>query len=215
MLNIENCRKATAQTLQNVIKFREELLFTPRRHCPYSGDSIKMKISFAVPALHEHRMKFRHLIEINDPLNPLIDPLTREQLWRGLVLRAEAPTLFMPHLDRCDITARTESSLSRKLRYGDVVVHDHVTFSPQEAVVYEVPAQGDIPASSLSMRIEEPEPDIFYVRFEYDDPTPDTAGSIDAYYNEFRRSAYYEADIDTIRIIRQLAEEGRFDFPLS
>ena len=33
-------------------------------------------------------MQFSHLIQINDPFNPLIDPLSREQLWRGLVLRA-------------------------------------------------------------------------------------------------------------------------------
>jgi len=33
-------------------------------------------------------MKFEHLIEINDPLNPLIDALTLEHRWRGLVLRA-------------------------------------------------------------------------------------------------------------------------------
>lgn len=160
-------------------------------------------------------MKFHHLIEINDPLNPLIDPLTREQLWRGLVLRAEAPALFMPHLDHCDITARTDTSVSRELRYGEVVIRDRVIFTPQEEVVYEVPAQGEIKASTLSMRIEEPQPEIFYVRFEYADATPDLAGSIDAYYNEFRRSAYYEADIDTIRIIRELAGEGRFNAPLS
>lgn len=160
-------------------------------------------------------MKFHHLIEINDPLNPLIDPLTRQQLWRGLVLRAEAPALFMPHLDRCTITARTDTSLTRELRYGDVVIHDRVIFSPQEEVIYQVPPQGEITASTLSMRIEEPQPDIFYVRFEYDDGTPDVAGSLDAYYNEFRRSAYYEADIDTIRLIRELASEGRFDAPLS
>jgi len=34
-----------------------------------------------------YHMKFEHLIEINDPLNPLADTMTREQLWRGLVLR--------------------------------------------------------------------------------------------------------------------------------
>jgi len=37
---------------------------------------------------------------------------------------------------------------------------------------------------------------------------------MDAFYNEFRRSAYQEADIDTIRIIRQLAEEGRLNLPV-
>lgn len=160
-------------------------------------------------------MKFHHLIEINDPLNPLLDPLTREQLWRGLVLRAEAPALFMPHLDQCDIVKRGVNSLSRALRYGQVVITDEVSLLPQQEVVYRVPAQGEIAASQLTMRIEEPQPEIFYVRFEYDDGTPDAAGSMDAYYNEFRRSAYYEADIDTIRIIRELAAEGRFNTPLS
>ena len=40
-------------------------------------------------------MKFSHLVQINDSLNPLIDSLPREQLWRGLVMRAENPLLFV------------------------------------------------------------------------------------------------------------------------
>jgi hypothetical protein len=40
-------------------------------------------------------MRFEHLVEINDPLMPLLTELTREQLWRGLVLRAEDPTQFI------------------------------------------------------------------------------------------------------------------------
>jgi Domain of unknown function (DUF1857) len=55
-------------------------------------------------------MKFEHLIEINDPLNPLIDTITREQLWRGLVIRAESPKLFVPHLDECEIGERESGS---------------------------------------------------------------------------------------------------------
>jgi hypothetical protein len=158
-------------------------------------------------------MKFTHLIEINDPLNPLIDPLSREQLWRGLVLRAEAPQMFVPWLDSCKLIERSAATLSRELRYGTLTVLDTVTFVPQESVHYAVPAQKDIPQSSLMMTIEEPEPEIFFVRFEYDDGTGDSATQEEAFYNDFRRSAYKEADIDTIRIIRQLAEEGRFDTP--
>lgn len=158
-------------------------------------------------------MKFDHLVEINDPLNPLIDPLTREQLWRGLVLRAEAPKTFMPWLDRCDIIDRSDDAISRELHYGELVVHDRVTFLPQEQVRYHVPAQKDIPASTLTMTIEEPQPDAFFVRFEYDDGCIESADSPDAFYNEFRRSAYQESDIDTIRIIRQMAEEGRLEGP--
>lgn len=160
-------------------------------------------------------MKFQHLIEINDPLNPLIDPLTREQLWRGLVLRAEAPQMFVPWLDRCDVLARSPLSLSRELRYGTLVVRDHVTFVPQQSVHYDVPAQKDIPASRLVMTIEEPQPELFFVRFEYDDGKNEEEQGGEAFYNDFRRSAYEESDIDTIRVIRQLAGQGRFDTPLS
>lgn len=155
-------------------------------------------------------MKFSHIIAINDPLNPLIEPLTRDQLWQGLVLRAEDPMRFVPHLDQCDLLQRTGDSLLRELRYGTLVVRDEVTFLPQREVRYQVPAQKDIPASSLAMTIGEPQDGLLVVRFDYADGTPDQTGSMDAFYNEFRRSAYQESDIDTIRIIRQLAGERRF-----
>lgn len=154
-------------------------------------------------------MKFAHLVEINDPTNPLIDPLSRDQLWRGLVLRAETPTAFVPYLDRCDILEKSAFALSRELHYGTLVVRDRVTFLPQQQVVYHVPPQGEIPQSTLTMTIEEPQPDAVFVRFEYDDGMSDAAGSAEAFYDEFRRSAYQESDIDTVRTIRRMAEEGR------
>lgn len=153
-------------------------------------------------------MKFNHLVQINDPLNPLIDSLTRDQLWRGLVMRAEAPELFMPHLDECRLTDKRADSIRRELRYGQLRIHDIVTYEPQQRVCYAVPAQGDIPASGMSMTIEEPEPEIFFVRFEYDDGAPDNGDPENAFYDQFRRSAYEEADIDTVRIIRELVVKG-------
>lgn len=156
-------------------------------------------------------MQFQHLVEINDPLNPLIDPLTREQLWRGLVMRVESPKLFIPWLDECKLLSRSDEVVARTLRYGELLVNDRVNLTPQQQVHYDVPEQKDIPASSLVITIEEPSPGALFVRFEYDTGTSDD--DMDAFYNEFRRSAYQEADIDTIRIIRQLAEEGRLNLP--
>src|SRR6476469_4546835 len=92
-------------------------------------------------------MKFEHLIEINDPLNPLADTMTREQLWRGLVLRAEDPKRFVPHLDECTISDRTSGAFARRLRYGELVIDDRVVLTPLSEVRYEVPAQGEIAES--------------------------------------------------------------------
>ena len=156
-------------------------------------------------------MKFEHLIEINDPLNPLIDRLSREQLWRGLVLRAETPMDFVPHLDNCSLLERSEQTMTRELRYGELIVRDQVTFQPLHKVTYHVPPQKGIPESRLTMTIEEPEPEILFVRFVYDDGASEEQDTAEAFYNDFRRSAYKESDIDTIRTIREMAEAGRLD----
>jgi hypothetical protein len=156
-------------------------------------------------------MKFEHLIEINDPLNPLIDVLTQAQLWHGLVLRAEKPRLFVPHLDDAVIDERTDAGFRRRLRYGELVIEDRVVLVEQQQVRYEVAAQNDISASSLTMTIEAPTLDTLWVRFQYDDGHDAATDSANAMYDDFRRSAYQESDIDTIRILRELAAEGRLD----
>ena len=156
-------------------------------------------------------MKFEHLIEINDPLNPLIDTITRDQLWRGLVLRADSPKLFVPHLDECTIDARASRSFRRKLRYGELVIEDRVILTPLQEVRYDVAAQGEISASSLVMTIEAPSQLTLYVRFKYDDGHDAATDAANAMYDEFRKSAYQEADIDTIRVLRELAAAGRLD----
>ena len=153
-------------------------------------------------------MQFEHLIEINDPLNPLIEPISRQQLWQGLVLRAESPKLFVPHLDECTVTVEADGLL-RHSRYGKLVVEDRVQFLPQQQIVYLVAAQGEIAASRLTMTIEEPAEGRLFVRFVYSDAHSEAEDQANAMYDEFRRSAYQEADIDTIGIIRDLAQQGR------
>ncbi|WP_332853888.1 SRPBCC family protein [Duganella sp. S19_KUP01_CR8] len=156
-------------------------------------------------------MKFEHLIEINDPLNPLIDALSLKQLWSGLVLRAESPKLFVPHLDECVIDQRVENGFRRRLTYGKLVIEDRVVLEPMRQVRYEVAAQQDISQSSLTMTIETPTADTLYVRFQYDDGHDAATDAANAMYDDFRRSAYQESDIDTIRVLRDLAQQGRLD----
>lgn len=151
-------------------------------------------------------MKFEHLIEINSPGDPRIEMISRKQLWDGLVLRAETPRLFLPQLDACDILERLEDSLARRLRFGNLIVHDHVYFIEEHQIRFHIPTQNDIVESSLEITIEEPQRDHLFVRFAYQDATPDD--DPDAAYNDYRRSAYYEADLDTIRIIRRLTAQA-------
>jgi acetylaranotin biosynthesis cluster protein L len=153
-------------------------------------------------------MKFSHLVQINDPLNPLIDPLSREQLWRGLVYRAENPLPFVLGLDQCRIVARSERTLRRELHFGSLTVRDRVTLDPMNEVRYETEAGGGLPASSLVMTIEEPGGGTLSVRFEYETLRRTGDAPSDEFYNAFLRKAYVEADIDTVRTIRRLVVEN-------
>jgi hypothetical protein len=156
--------------------------------------------------------QFNHLVEINDPHNPLIDMITREQLWTGLVRRAEEPAQFVMGLDACRIVSRTGETLKRELRFGSLIVRDSVTFSHLESVCYEVEATDAYPASTLIMRIEEPKPERLFVRFEYSDerPEPDDEDEEEVKAMRALHSAYKAADIDTIRGIRRFVNNLRY-----
>lgn len=154
-------------------------------------------------------MKFEHLIEINDFEDARTKRLDRQQLWQGLLLRATEPTLFIPYMEAFDITETSDNVIARTLDFGKFRVRDRVEFFPMEKLLFSIPAQGEIPESRLEISIDEPFPDRLFVRFIYEDAVPDEGA--EAMYNDFRRSAYQETDIDTIRLIRQFAEQGRLN----
>jgi hypothetical protein len=154
-------------------------------------------------------LKFEHLIQINDPLNPLVESMTREQLWEGLVLRAEQPHLFVLGLDSCTILSRTESTLERELHYGHATVRDRVTLNSNESVRYDILATEAHVGGSLTMTIEQPDDVQLFLRFHYETTLP-IADTEDARRtSEIVKSAYREADIDTVRLIRKYIQEPK------
>jgi hypothetical protein len=162
-------------------------------------------------------LRFEHLVQINDPADPRVTPLRRDQLWRGLQMRAEFPASFMPWLDDCEIE-RDGAGLRRTLHFGSQVVRDRVRFDGEDAVEYEVLADpeaesaadaGTVPAFRMSMRIEQPATDVLFVRFTYEARSEDHRD--DGPHVGAVKEAYRLADIDTIFRIRQLADSGLLD----
>jgi hypothetical protein len=153
-------------------------------------------------------MNFEHLVEINDPDMPEIRPLSRGQLWRGLVIRAEHPQLSVLALDECRILERGAGYIERELRFGRLLVRDRVNFAELDSVTYETEAGEDFPASRLTMSIEEPLPGRLFLRFVYADRGDGESAAPDSFCREYLKRAYVEADIDTVRTIRRLADEG-------
>jgi hypothetical protein len=161
-------------------------------------------------------LNFEHLIQINDPQNPLVLPMTRDQLWEGLVLRAEQPQLFVLGLDGCTILAHEANTMERELHYGQATVRDRVTFTLNESVRYDILPTAEHVGGSLTMTIEEPEEAQLFLRFEYRTTLPAAENEDDRQTSEIVKSAYRESDIDTVRLIRQYVQgmPGEQDAPL-
>lgn len=149
-------------------------------------------------------MKFEHLVEINDPGNPFVPNISRDQLWQGLMFRAEDATHFLPGLEACIILERGESMLQRRLDFGRAAIEDRVTWSKFEWMCFEVAPTGEHAGGTLTITIEEPEDEHFFLRFAYVTTLGETPGDEDAAYAEFVKSAYHESDIETVRVIRTL-----------
>jgi hypothetical protein len=63
--------------------------------------------------------------------------LTRELVWRGLVMKAENPLPFVPVITKCTVRERAADRLVREIvDKGDTIV-ENVTFYPQRMVKFE------------------------------------------------------------------------------
>lgn len=159
-------------------------------------------------------MRFEHLVQVNDPLMPLLTEVSRSQLWRGLVLRAEDPGQFTVGLVSSTIVARRQdgeaTELQRVLDYGSFRVHDRVRLVPLARSEIRTAAGATWPASRMTISIEEPEIDALFLRFIYEAES-EIAGhdGLDDVTIALRRQAYEGADLDTIVRIRALAEAGK------
>lgn len=153
-------------------------------------------------------LHFEHLVQVNDRDDPRVVPLERRQLWRGLVMRAQFPSTFVPWLDDCSID-RDGDELVRTMRFGQHIVRDRVRFEDETSVEYTITDAGEGASFRMSMRIEQPTLDGLFVRFTYESWSPDHRDG-DPHVGAIRE-AYRLADIDTIFRIRQLAASGLLD----
>ena len=73
-----------------------------------------------------------HTIPINDR-----EPyLTRPQIWRGLVLKAENPVPFLDAMSACNVIERGDNWLLRDFTLRGEDMQERVTFEPEERVTF-------------------------------------------------------------------------------
>jgi hypothetical protein len=149
------------------------------------------------------QLHHEHIVRINDPANRAGAWLTREQLWAGLQYTVLAPELLDESIDSSSIEEIGPGRLRREIRRGRAATHDEVELVPNESLQIRADAAGEFAGSILTIRIEEPAPQMLFVRFTYEvcgleevrDEQEDTA----------RCSAYQNLDIERIRQVRRYA----------
>jgi len=149
-------------------------------------------------------LEFEHIVQINDPDNDSIKPMSREQLWDGLLLRAKDPVKFNNGLS-CRVDESTEDSFIRYIKAGDSEFREQVSLTYQEKI--ETVTAGDdqsIYAESIAS-IEEPANGYLFVRFIYRRDLEDSKEGV--LIGEHLKSAYVQVDIDAIALIRMLADD--------
>lgn len=157
-------------------------------------------------------MRYEHLVQINDPLMPLLDTLTRNQVWQGLMVRAEDPTQFVLGLEGAAIHSHEVRGdvheLTRTLDFGSFRVDDRVRLVRDIGSEVHTMAGPSWPASRLTITIEEPGPELLFLRFVYESDEAAGDEERDPVIVGLREQAYERADLDTVVRIRALAEQG-------
>lgn len=157
-------------------------------------------------------MQYEHLIEVNDPNNPMLASLTRTQLWRGLIYRIEAPGEFLPGVEAVTLIGRSDVHIERVVQLGALSVHDRIDLEHEQRLHYHTRPGSNHAGGELVVTIEEPEDGHLFVRFRYDTPLADLPeDGVD--YAAYLKAAYRKMDAEAIGLIRELAVSGRLDTP--
>ncbi|HET8871401.1 MAG TPA: AtaL-like protein [Aquabacterium sp.] len=155
-------------------------------------------------------MRFEHVIEINSPatsVQVVVPTFTREQLWRGLMIRVREPQRFPMGPDACEWQESEPGVFQRTLRFGPHVLQDEVRTEPFDKLVFTPQAHGEISPIRLTLTIEEPRPGQMVLRFIYEALAEQSAE--EAYYNDYRHNAWLHNDRDMVRTLRQwLSDQG-------
>lgn len=150
-------------------------------------------------------LEFEHIIQVNDPDQPHIAPLSRQQLWECLLFRARHPGHFNPALSS-RLENISTAGFVRYLQFGKMELRDEVLLVPGHEIRTSTAGLNQPLFAESITRIEEPAPERLFVRFLYRRDSGNEPGGIDV--DEYLKAAYVQNDRDTVRLMREIARNG-------
>jgi hypothetical protein len=148
-------------------------------------------------------LRHEHIVRINDPQSGVTPWLTRDQLWRGLHHTVVIPQVVDESIDSASVHEIGPGRLRRQIHRGPHCLNDEVELAPGHSLTIRADCNGSFAGSTLTIRIEEPAPEVLFVRFTYE--ICGLAESRDEEEDQARRSAYQASDIERIRQARRFS----------
>lgn len=72
-------------------------------------------------------------VAANTPGQP---KLSRSEIWRGLVMKAENALPFVPGMAKCDVVSRSDNGLVRDIVFRGEDARERITLYPEDKVVF-------------------------------------------------------------------------------
>jgi hypothetical protein len=146
-------------------------------------------------------------VEVNPPgTAPL---LTRDQMWQGLVMKAENALPFVHAMEACRVLERYPDGFLREIKLRGVSMKERITFTPPVEVYFErVDAQG---YDGWIANVLSDGPSGLILTFTFAVGFPDTlpGSPEEKQKGDAVRESYASAVASTLDATRRLASEGR------
>ena len=150
-------------------------------------------------------------IPVNEIGNPDQPVLNRDQVWRGLELKAENALPFVPKMTKCETTERGDNYLVRDIIFRGEPASERVTFYPKDKVEFERLSGNTL--GTIKNEIEENASGELFLRFTFSleqaGLVPDSAE--ERAYAHQMEGDYLGAVQATLTAIRRWVKEGTLD----
>ena len=146
------------------------------------------------------------------PVNPAENAgaisLTRDQIWRGLMMKVDDAKPFVPLMTKCEITERFENGVVRDIVFDGMALRERIICYPQEKVEFLRVGAGAEMGTIWNEILEDADGSL-HLRFAFELEIPGLTAAEEEAYREKRATGYLNAVQATLEHLRKLVAEGK------